>query len=589
VSKWKGLTVSLPPGLSEAASAMSGALSSSRIALELLRQTSREVLAMATSAESPSTTAANAAVQAVLSAIRNLIQSTLDDAGIYVLIVPLPKKGIGELLTANPNDDPESTEVRFPMGKIDAPSKTSRVYDQLMNPTRLFLGGNAHYTRTVAESFFDMNDTNRPTFERNDRWAYCAMLAGAEDLGAALTLGNAFERIFGTDPQSPISRGEVGIIPTGVTGTVSPRGFRPVLRWNLVDLSRVLQSLGRATATVTRFAVIQAKEWQVRTTSRVDELFGTTELEVGMDGKYGSRVLAIVEYDGLTTQWTGTDELEEGETTYFTVAFETRYDAEVGVEPKEETRSLGFRAFAAPVEITRRTAVPPRRSRGERPDWTRTGSLAETFPAIGGLFDLILARIDEASRRSQNLNALNTQYFEFLDSQIQRYADKADELVRATTALANLASAFTTLAGAHVRVATGEGPAQSVISDLMVSFEGDDDQPVGQQPPPFVLGTEYTCGVFLLGVGPDVSGIAAIFNALFQSEEADPILEGIASIPTLVARAEEAALAAFAPTETPGSEGFDEAMAPRDNGTDAGCDPVTETTPVFDDSMEPLT
>lgn len=588
MSKWQGFTATVPPGLSEAATGMASALSASRTALEVLRQTTRTALAMAQSPQEPTTTAANLAIQAVLSALRNLIQSILDDAGIYVLMIPLPKKGIGELLTANPNDDPGSTEVRFPTGRIDAPAKASRVYDQLMNPTRLFLGGNAHYTRTVAESFFDAGDLNRPTFERNDRWSYCAILAGAEDLGAALTLGGAFERIFGTDPQSPIGRGEDNLVPTGVTGTVSPRGFRPVLRWDLVNISRVLQSLGRSSSTVTRFAVIRAKDWRVRTTSRVEDLFGTNELTVNQSGKYQSEVVAIVDYDGLTTQWTGTEELVEGATNYYTVAFETRYNAEVGVDPQEESKSLGFKSFASPVEIVRRTNAPPRRTKGQRPDWNRTGSLAQTFPAIASLLDLVTARLDELGRRSSNFNALNDQYLEFLNGQIQRYADKADDMVRAATAITNLVSAFTTLAGAHVRVASGQGSAQSVVSDLMTSFEGDDDQPVGQQPPPYVMGTEYTCGVFLLGVGSDVSGLEALFNTLFRSTESDPILEGIASIPTLVTRVEEAALADLAPAEEPGSEGFDEGMVPRDDGTDAGCDPAETTTPVFNDSMEPV-
>lgn len=577
----------MPPGLGEAATGMSNALQGSKAALELVRTTSRAILTMAESPEAPTATAANAAVQAALTAIRSLIQSTLDDVGIYVLVIPIPKKGIGALLTANPNDDPESTEVRFPTGKLPAPARASRVYDQIMNPSSLYLGGNAHYTRTVAESLYDRGDENRPTFERNDRWVYCSILAGTEDLGAALSLGTSFERLFGQDSQSPVGRGEVSLVPTGVTGTMSPRGFRAVLRWDLVPLNRVLQSLGRATVTVTRFAVIRAKDWRIRSVSRIKDVFDTDELTVGMTGRFRSEVVAIVEYDGFTTQWTDPGELLEGVPTYYALSFETRYNADVGVDPKEETRSLGFQQFSAPVEMVRRTDRLPPRSRGQRPDWSRTGSISRTFPAIGSLFDLMLARIDETSRRAQSFTTINNNYLEFLDRQVDRYVEKAEELLRATTTLTNLASAMETLAGAHVRVATGEGPAQSVISDLMESFEGDDDQPVGKQPPPFVLGTEYTCGVFLLGVGPDVSGLTAIFEALFQGQDNDPVLEGIASIPTLVARAEEAAYAELAPLETPGPEGFNEDMSPRGDGTDAGCDPSTETPPTFNDRMEP--
>lgn len=586
--KWAGFSIKTPAAVGNAARAMSGGLPAVRAALEVLRGQARLLSALATDPTKPSVAAANRVLKALLSAIRGVLTSLLDDTGIYMLVIPLPKKGLAALLSAPPPEE-ATNQVRFPTGGILGPVRSSRVYKQLLNPETLFTGGNAHYFKTIAESLYDKGDLNRPAFDRNESWAYCAMIAGAEDVGSALTLARALDQIFGPDPRSPTDRGAARLIPSGFTGGLSPRGHRPLLRWTPVPALKVLENLGNATITVTRYMIVSATDWQFTNTSNLDAVFTGTPTE-GLTGRYGAKVLAIKPYDGLTTQWTGDEEIPAGESRYYTVCFETRYNANVLSDEDEESRNLGFGEYATPVEITRpRLGQRTTTVDSKRPDWRRSPSVATLFPAVNRVVDRVLTYLDAIESGSQTFSDVNEQYLAFLTRQIDRFEAKARELSTVTEQLTRLAEASRTLAGAQVRISAGSGNAQSMLSDLLSSFEGD-----GDDTPPFVAGTEFTCGVFLLGLGPDASAFIDLFNSLFGGSDEDPVLEGIRSIPTLLAAVEQEALAQLqAPPveepETANSEGFGTNMAPRADGTDAGCDPTTAPVIEFDSQMRPIT
>lgn len=591
--KWAGFSIKTPDAVGRAARAMTGGLPAVRAALETLRVQARLLTALATDPTKPSVAAANAILKALLSAIRGVLTSLLDDTGVYMLVIPLPKKGLAALLSAPPPED-ATNQVRFPTGGILGPVRSSRVYRQLLNPETLFTGGNAHYFKTIAESLYDKGDTNRPAFDRSENWAYCAVIAGAEDVGSALTLARALDQIFGPDPRSPTDRGAARLVPSGFTGALSPRGYRPLLRWNPVPVTRVLENLGNVTVTVTRYMIVSATDWQFTNTSNLDAVF-TGTLAEGLTGRYGAKILAIKPYDGLTTQWTGSEEIPAGESRYYTVCFETRYNANVLSDEDEESRNLGFSEYATPVAIERprngqRTATVD----SKRPDWRRSPSVATLFPAVNNVVDRVLTYLDAIERGSQTFTDVNDQYLTFLNKQIDRFEAKARELSTVTDQLTRLAEASRALGGAQVRIAKGTGNAQSMLSDLLGSFEENDSLPLAFQPPPYVAGTEFTCGVFLLGLGPDVTAFIDLFNSLFGGDDEDPVLEGIRSIPTLLAAVELEALAFFDPPpvenpESANSEGFGTDMTPRADGTDAGCDPTAAPAVEFDSQMRPIT
>jgi hypothetical protein len=592
--KWSGFALKTPKELADAGEAVSSGLATVTTALQALRVQARLLTALAQDPTKLSVTAANLALKALLAAVRGVLNSLLDETGVYMLMVPLPKKGLAALLSAPPPED-STNQVRFPTGGILGSVRSSRVYRQLFNPESLFIGGNAHYFKTVAESLYDKGDLNRPTFLRDEQWAYCAVVAGAEDVGSALTLIQALDRIFGPDPRNPGDRGAGRIIPSGFTGRLSPRGYRPTLQWNPVNVTRVLENLGNATITVTRYMIVSATEWQFTNTANLDAVF-TGTLAEGLTGRYGAKILAIKAYDGLVGQWTGDEEIPAGESRYYTVVFETRFNANPLAETDEESRNLGFNEYATPVEIARpATGQRSGTVDSKRPDWQRSPSLATLIPPINQVVDRVLTYITAIERGAQSFNDMNDQYLAFLNKQIDRFESKSRELTQIIEQLARLAEASRALGGAHVRIAQGRGSAQTMLSDLLESFEGDETLPIAFRPPPYVVGTEFTCGVFLLGLGPDVQAFIDLFNSLFGDDETDPIVAGIRSIPMLLNAVEQSALAALQPLpvqnpENATSEGFDANMTPRADNTDASCDPTRAVTPpTFDSRLNPIT
>jgi hypothetical protein len=569
---WTSFQLNVPQGLSTATQTISTGLQTLQTGLTALREQLRVQLLLLQNPDEPSVTALNAGIQAVVRAVNSLLGSLINDVGLYVLVIPLPKRGLARLLPEAPNEELGTDRVQFPTNVVPASVRTIEVFRQITDPDTILLGGNAYFARTVMESLFDAGDINRPRFQRTDSWAYATFIAGAVDITSAITLAGAFDRIFVRSSTLPSNRGAVSLVPTGFTARLSNEATRGVLTWEHVPATRVIENLDLARITATHIAVIQSTDWRIRLTSQITDLFPTTQLTRGMRGQFGAEVVDVFEYDGISSQWTDPTEIPAGTSRFYTLAFRTRSEPAVLGGAGSPT-DHGFNSFPTPIEVHRLPRPTAQAgSRGRLPDWTRSGTLGQTIPVVGNLTDRLEELLNAFGRITQTASDRNSQYLNFLQRQIDQYTSRVATFAQLANDLVGLTEAAQALAGASARISSGQGPIANFLQDFLEGFNPQTGTNGSPSFPPFTSGLEFTCGIVVLAVGPDVTGIQTLLELFFGPPETNEIVEGVQSIEQAVAQVETAVLAQLQGTPQTNYNAFNSDMSPT-SGPDASCDP----------------
>jgi hypothetical protein len=156
------------------------------------------------------------------------------------------------------------------------------------------------------------------------------------------------------------------------------------------------------------------------------------------------------------------------------------------------------------------------------PDWHRTPSVAEIFPAFARLLRIILAELEKlAEQLASSLDVLSA-YVAFLRSEVSRYEAIVNRIL---DLLAQITLKFQMpAAGVYVRGWKGKGGNTYFLTDLMNSLSD-----VYPDAPPFHDGDEYVAGAVLLAGGPlpsvtaFIEGISLLFGKI--SEDVQDLLE----------------------------------------------------------------
>jgi len=590
---WKSLDLTLPPAVDTLASAVGNGLDAVKGALTLVRTQARATQTLVQTEEGVRVQLANAAVQASVSAISGFVNQLLDSAGVYVLVVPLPKKGLVSFASRPNNpDEPGSNFVQIPeqniLNGLPASSanqlRQSPSFSQIFNPRDLFLGGNAYFVKTLAESLYDAGDRNRPKFSPQSYWAYSLLVAGATDVTSLLSSATFFDRLFGRARSAngvSASRGVSDFVPRNIRVGPSGRGHFPVLEWERVPQSVALLSYDGARVVPTEYAVIRSTDFRAKTAASVLDLFSSTDLREGQTGRFGAKVLKVARYDGIVNRYIDTEEFTAS-SVFYHVAFKSRTEAPAGAgasvpapprsnaagEPRTDSAARvenPYNLLSSCAEWRRPTSnaqlTDSRLSAA--PDWARTSSVAAIFPGLERLLDLAVENLQTLSGASRNINETNNAYLNMLSREVDRLTRQIAEI---NGYLSQLQAIFST-PNADVFTTTrhGQGGVGSFLSDVILTMDDTRDP----NRPNFDTGDEYVTGVVLLCVGPDPAPIAAAFDmleGLFGSSADNEALAGLESIQTSLTEV-EAALAAAAP-----SVAFDESMQPRPPGEpDASC------------------
>ena len=600
---WVELAPSVPSEITSVASAVGGGLGTVRATLEALRLLIQNTARDVASSETDLVSRINSAVRAVIDAVNSAITNLLDSAGIYFLLVPIPKKGLARLVSdavdsgwsdgAQSRSSSGSNYINFPASSVLAQAtasererlRSSRTFEQLFSPSDLLNGGNTYFVKTVAESLFDPNDVNKPKFESGSYWAYGIFVAGASDAASILQSASFFERVLnGSSNANDIgaSRGLTSLVPKGVSVSAGLRGA-PVIEWELVPASRVLSSYDNSRVVATKYAVIRSTHASARTAERVSDLFTTRKLTAGLTGSYGAKVLTVQNYDGIITRFVDDSELDPDKTYYYHVAFATKVipalpdtfgdpsTSNVTRVPSQDTYDFGFDLLSGGQTYRK----PTRRAQyggsalGTAPDWRRTPSAASVVPSLDRYLGLIQEYLRSLQSMSTNSTSQNQSLVDALTRQIDRMAALSAEFERR---LSMLTSTFEApIAGSYVTFRSGAGATSAFLSDLIQAFEDTNDD----NRPPFDNGDEFTTGAIVLSVGPDPAPIQAAFSLLSSiftpGNTKDPALRGIEEVNGMLDELEAELTNAL--TEPTPSITFNQDMTPREPGRgDASCD-----------------
>jgi len=548
-------------------------------------------MALPTSTSSLSTIAMNTALQLAVRTLQNILTGLLDTTGLYVLVVPIPRRGL-LALSPTPNPGEMGTNIlgwpvndiisRLPAGQASA-FRESPTFNQIFNPQGLQFGGNAYYVKTVAEAMYDPQDTNKPKFIRDSYWTYTLLIAGATDLASVMTAATYFDRLFVQRDANavPATRGTGVVVAQRVSAQPSPRDQRVILTWDLVPSQIVPPEDQQYILVPVSYAIIRSTDFRAQTAHIITDLFSTNQIAVGMEGQFGSKVLDVKEYDAVTARWMDNSTLIPNTEYIYHVSF--RAEMRSYRTPNEPGFLLPFHFLsnATSIRLNQRTRLP--RGRGKPPDWIRTPSVASLIPAFERIVDYIQLQISRLGESAQSLTNTQTRYLRMLDNELSRYTTKADTFLRYINTLNNMMA--NPAAGIHVKAGIGQGDDGQFLSTLMDAFSDFEDE----NRPEFDTGDEYVTGVVLLAVGPDLSSVQRVYDllaALFGSREDDPVVAGIESITTTLATVEQEALADLQSTIATPAYAFDAQLQPAAQG--ARCVATPETAPALGENLEPV-
>ena len=609
---WVSVSPQAPEGLTQAAQAVAESLGVLQTALQVVKVEAQATALLVTSTESAAVTAANAAIQGVISTVNSAIDAVLDDTGLFLLPIPLPKIGRARLSPFGGIDDNQgfgkgndegSNLIEYPVNNILARASESEravfesneLLQQILSPPDMILGGNAHVLKTISEALFDAGDANRPRFGSTATFGYALFLAGSSNVSDLLSVASYFDRLIGGSVSSNhvgSSRGMSHVVPQGVRVSPSGRNNFAIIEWDLVSASVALGSYDSATVYVNKYAVIRSTDLRARGARSVQDLFPTSELTEGLTGVYGAKVLKVAAYDGVVTRYVDSETLNPATTYYYHVALSTRVDPSImpvpdqsGVLSEEaaagqaEPQVIGFGPLSSAVQFRKPARRDDYGGRGlsKAPDFIRTPSVVALVPPLNGIIDYIQTYLTSLGSRIQNAATRNQQLIDFLDSEIRRYGLIIDQINAKLTQLQSFFATPSFPAGIYGTLRSGTGSATSFIADIAAALADDSDE----NAPPFRSGDEFTTGVLMLAVGPNPAPVLAAFDLLkallTPSTNADPALAGIRSINTQLAAVETDLVNRI----TGGTNAVENAsvtfnanMTPRAAGAgDATCDP----------------
>lgn len=526
----------------------------------------------------------SALIKALIEQLKQTVEGFLEDYGAYTLYVPIRKKlqtnflGLGEV---TPSWAGELGIFGSDASQVEP--KDPELNKFLVNANR-YNGGNAGFFKTVVNSMYDEGDANRPQFlDDEDYVGGVVMVMGSafDPLGLLDDIWTLNGLLAGPDtvPKAPRPQNLKARALEGVGNGV----FSTLLTWDPPETPiTALSDLGGIILVPERYAILRGRNTvgAVSATSVVD-LMGKRDLSVGDAFANGQmEVILEEEYNITKASYLDADITSTPDDAfYYAVAWKLKaYGAS---EPIDENTGTALDYWY--ISNIARVVPFPTLPASTVPDWHRTSSVAELFPAFAALLRTLVAQLEAyAAKLTNPLDALSN-YIDFLKSEIARYEAIISKLL---DDVARLKLAFTMpQAGVYIRTFQGYGGNDFFLSDLAGSF-----LPSEPSRPPFVRGTEYVTGVVILAGGPKtavdglITGLDWILGTKSStSDEQDAMMEQLGKAIEEVESTYFGADMQPAEPPSPGPDtSFDLALNPLSK-QDEDIEPTT-----FGPNMEPL-
>jgi hypothetical protein len=471
----------------------------------------------------PTTDPLAALIRKLIDELKQLVEGFLEDAGGYVLHVPVRKRlktnflGLGDITPTWAGE----------LGIFGQPNSAVAYDDpelnQFLADANRYNGGNVGFFKTVLESLNDDGDLSRPQFyEETDYVGGAVLLVGTsfDPLGFLDDIWK-FMGMFGnalgadTTPKSPRPKNLKGYTIKGISNGT----FDAMLTWEVPEVPvYTLPDLGGIILYPERYAIIRGRNTiGAMSANSVVDLMCKRDLSQG-DSCNGGDMVVVREdaYDFTKVTYLDKDvSCIEDDSFFYAVAWKLKaYGANEPQTPDNGTE-IDYWNISNVVRLVPYPSLPE----STPPNWHRTPSVADIFPPFAQLLRRMVAQIEAIGAKLVGTQQFLQQYIDFLKSEILRYEGIINSLL---DDLARLTVAFDLpTTGVYVRTFSGTGGNDFFVSDLakslMRSYPG---------APPFHRGDEFVTGSVILAGGPkpDVEGVLKALSFIFGStsgEDAD--------------------------------------------------------------------
>jgi hypothetical protein len=487
-----------------------------------------------------------ATLEALVKEIEESLAGLLDDAGGYMLFVPIQRRpmlshyGVGDLMGRTAG---AGTVGNIPVsklgtgGSVNPLSRTSdfqiftdpalKTEADLNNPSKIagavaanrYAGGNAGFLRCVTDALYDPGDVNRPQFNNErDYVAGIVLVAGTNSdllgiIDALMRISLLFNSTSGL-PNWPTPRNLRAVARGNLSSRVmldsSGKQTDQVwitLSWDPPDFPITsLTDLGGVNLRPVRYAIIRGKNHTLMATAKnVLDLFPTTDLATlyaaGTEVN-GVSVIKEAEYDATRI---GYEDLVRGVAKDDTYWYAVAWQLEVfGAEAEAYSAVVAGGSEVLPYALLSNIARATMNANlpySQRPDWSRTNSIRDIAPPVAKLLEALMAGISRAASRIIGASKQGEELLQFIENEINKYVGIADGIINEVEKIMYLLQPPTV--GVYVHSFYGQGGNQYFLQDLSYNLFNQADP----NAPPFWEGDEYVFGLVLMagGPNPDVS------------------------------------------------------------------------------------
>jgi hypothetical protein len=474
----------------------------------------------------------NVALKKLIDSINKTVNGLLDDAGGYVLYVPIGKRMMTDFLGLGDITPNATGNLGIFASDVSTTEPNNPKLNEFIAKTNRFSGGNAGFYRLVCDSLYDTGDLNRPQFYDDDDYigGITLMLgSGIDPLGtldSMWALGGLL-RTPDLYPKIPRPKNlKVKVLNhTALNTEATEYTFDSFLTWDPPDPPMAsLRDLGGTKIYPERYAIIRCKNTtSCLIASNVVELLGTRNLTQGLTSALNdTEVIHESEYNPTIVNYFDKDIIcNANDSFYYTVAWKLRGFNPTQVEGIDPGVELNYWYISNIV----RTTPYPTLATSIAPDWNRTSSVASLFPSVATLLRRLGVYIEALAGRFSGTSDYYQQYVQMLRDEIDRYERIALTILSDINKMKLLFSLPST--GVYVRSFKGYGGNRFLLSDLDNSLSEGYDSKM----PPFHNGDEFVTGAILLAGGPKpkvdafLSALSLFFNT--SSDASSELYEAI--------------------------------------------------------------
>jgi hypothetical protein len=231
----------------------------------------------------------------------------------------------------------------------------------------------------------------------------------------------------------------------------------------------------------------------------------------GLESKNGkSKVIARFRYDGVRDSYVDAwDDFEKEVDYYYTVTFRYGVEMPPGVSVSNATIVDGFSIMdyklLSSVQKVRFGKSIAESTESVKPDWVATPGVLGLIPDLQFYVVVLQQYLEALSNQALGANAALQSYIDFLEAEIERYEDLAEQITSRIQKLVGLLK--TPDAGIYTTaIALDSGGTDEFIRELMKRMLDQEDTSA----PPFRTGTEFVAGIVLLAGAPNFAQLSAV-------------------------------------------------------------------------------